>query len=137
VLARTARALIANEVGERATPDAVAAGAARACEKLCLHLARIVGGTGILALFDRSVAVSRSEFPWLPAASGASSAARWTELASALAGQPPAAALEAVAMVVTTLVELLGRLIGDDLTLRLLQELRPDGRSPGTRKETT
>jgi hypothetical protein len=124
-------------VGELTTPDAVAAGAARACEKLCLHLAQIVGTTGIRALFDRSVTASRSEFPWLPAASGAPFAARWTELATALAAQPPATALEAAAAVVATLVELLGRFIGDDLTLRILLELWPEGAPPGTLKETT
>ena len=137
MLAQTARALIANEVGEPATSDAVAAGAARACEKVCLHLARIVGTTGIRALFDRSWTASRSEFPWLPSVDGGSFEGRLSQLAGALTGQPPSEALEAAASLVATLVELLGRFIGDELTLRLLQELLPDGAPPGTFKETT
>jgi hypothetical protein len=132
-----ARALIAHEVGEPRTSDAVAAGAASACEKLCVHLARIVGETGIRALFDRSLAMSMSEFPWLPAPGGASFAARWTELARSLAGQPPAAALEGAVSVLATLIGLVGRFIGDDLTRRLLQELEPEGTRAGPSKETT
>lgn len=132
-----ARALVEHEVGDRRTAQAVAAGAVSACEKLCLHLARIVGETGIRALFDRSLTLSRSEFPWLPAAGGASFAARWTELASALAGQPPAAALEAAVSVVATLIGLVGRFVGDDLTSRLLLELWPEGAPAGSSKETT
>ena len=137
MLARTAGALIAYEVGEPATSDTVAAGAARACEKVCLHLSRIVGEAGIRALFDRSWTASRSEFPWLPSADGVSFEGRLSQLAGALAGQPPAAGLEATASLVATLVELLGRLIGADLTLRLLQEMWPDGAAPRAFKETT
>jgi len=124
-------------VGESRTSDAIAAGAASACEKLCRHLARIVGETGVRALFDRSVTMSRSEFLWLPIAEGTSFAARWNELATALARQPPAAALEAATRVVATLIGLVGRFVGDNLTLRLLQELWPEGTPPGTFKETT
>ena len=124
-------------MGEPATSDTVAAGAARACEQLCAHLARIVGETGIRALFDRSLIASRCEFPWLPSVERGAFEGRWSQLAAALAGHPPAAALEAAESVVATLVELLGRLVGDELTLRLLQELLPDGVPPGTFKETT
>jgi hypothetical protein len=133
-----ASALLAHEVGEQRTSDAVAAGAARACEKLCAHLARIVGETGIRALFDRSLTISTPAFPWLPPpVDGVSLAARWTALTSSLAAQPPAAALEGAASVVATLIRLVGRFIGDDLTMRLLQELEPEDAPPGTFKETT
>lgn len=117
-------------------PDAAAAAGARACEKLSLHFARIIGETGIRALLDRSLALSRSEFPWLPAVEGASLEARWTQLAAALAGQPPRAASEASALVLRTLAGLLGRFIGVELTLRLLEERWPEETPPGS-KETT
>lgn len=124
-------------MGEPATSARVAAGAASACEKLSAHLARIVGEAGIRALFDRSLTAARGEFPWLPSLAASSFEGRWSQLAAALAGQSPAASLEAAASVVATLVELLGRLIGEELTLRLLRELSPEGQPPGTFKETT
>lgn len=118
-------------------PDAAAAAGARACEKLSLHFARIIGETGIRALLDRSLALSRSEFPWLPGVEGTSIEARCARLADSLAGQPPRAASEASALVLRTLIGLLGRFIGVDLTLRLLEERWPEETPPGGSKETT
>ena len=117
-----------------ATADEVAAGAARACEKVCGHLARVVGDAGVAALFQRSLALSRRKVPWLAVPpDGAPS----SHIRAALRGQPPDQVLEASATVVVTLVEVIGRFIGPDLTLRLLREVWPEVSPGAASKETT
>jgi hypothetical protein len=136
-LARAARALIAREAAGGATAVEVATGVVRAWGNLCLHLAHIVGDAGILALFDRSVALARGEFPWLPVVGAASSEARWQTLRTSLEAQAPEESVQASVAVASRFLTGLGRLIGTELTLRLLQEMWPEEPPGGTFKETT
>jgi hypothetical protein len=96
-----------------------------------------VGEAGIYSLFDRSLDLARDQFPWLPAVDGAPAEAPWARLRASLERQTSDTAIEASADLVVTLLGLLGRFIGDDLTLRLVLEVWPDLAPRGTTKETT
>ena len=116
----------------------VAAGAVRACEQLTSHLARLVGEAGIRTLLARSAALTSARFPWLsstiPRTAPADSP--WAALRAAMELQDPHTASEAFADLLSTFVELLGRMIGEGLVVRLLQEVWP-GVFPDDVKETT
>ena len=124
-LADAARLLVAYETGEAASSAEVAAGAARACQKLHRHLARVVGELGIRALFGRSLIMASQTYAWLPPAAGAWVEAPWNDLAAQFEAQRPEVAIEATVLVIDTLVGLVARFIGDGLTLRLLGEVWP------------
>jgi hypothetical protein len=106
----------------------VAAGAVRACEQLTYHLARLVGEVGIRTLIARSVALTCVRVPWLantvPGTAPAESP--WASLRTAMELQDPHTASEAFVDLLSTFVELLGRLIGEGLVVRLLQEVWPE-----------
>ena len=96
-----------------------------------------MGESGIGSLFDRSLNLARDQFPWLPTVDADSVEARCAELRAALEGQPSDAAIAASAEVAALLLGLLGRFIGEDLTLRLVQEVWPDVAPRDRSKETT
>lgn len=122
-LAAAVRELVAGD-----SPTRVAAGAVHACEQLTRHLARIVGEIGIRTLLARSAALTSARFPWLvntiPA--NAPADAPWASLRSAMELQDPPTASEAFVDLLSTFVDLLGRLIGEGLVARLLQEVWPE-----------
>jgi hypothetical protein len=107
---------------------AVAADAVQACEQLSRHLARIIGEIGTRTLLARSAVLTSARFPWLAGAipRTAASDAPWAALGAVLERQDPHTASEAFVVLLTTFVELLGRLIGDALVARLLHELWPE-----------
>jgi hypothetical protein len=108
--------------------------AASLCEQLSEHLARLVGRAGIRALFDRSAVLTQAEFPWLAGVATRSKDPPWARLREALEGQPRDVALDGSTLLITTFVELLGRLIGEDLVLRLLHEIWPDAFAPAAQR---
>ena len=134
-LEEAVRELLAREAG--GDEARVVEGAARACEKLSRHLSRVIGETGVRALFERSLVLLRAEHPWLADAAAPSSEPPWLRLRAG-APQAGAATTRAAVSLATTFVALLGRLIGDELVLRLLAEVQSDpDQSPGTPEETT
>src|SRR5688572_25460141 len=92
-LVESARWIVLSEVREPRSSREVGAAAARACDKLAEHLARLVGRHGVAALLRRSLHVTSERFPWLePAAIGSSEPAA---LCAALQAQPVDLALDA------------------------------------------
>lgn len=131
-LTAAARKLVA---GDSSTH--VAAGAVHACEQLTFHLARLIGELGTRTLLARSVALTSVRYPWLantvPRAVPAG--APWVALGRSMELQDPHTASEAFVDLLSMFVELLGRLIGEGLVMRLLQEVWPEVFE--TAKETT
>ena len=110
------------------SPSRVAAEAVQACEQLSRHLARVVGEIGTRTLLARSAALTSAGFPWLASAlpRTASADSPWVALRAAMELQEPHTAVEAFVDLLLTFIELLGRLIGDALVARLLQEVWPE-----------
>ena len=106
----------------------VAAGAVRAYEQLSYHLARLIGELGIRTLLARSVVLASARFPWLASTIPVTVPADdpWSSLRTAMELQAPHTARDAFADLLSTLVGLLERLIGDRLVASLLQEVWPE-----------
>lgn len=124
-LAAAARQLLASEGRDDAT---MAARVARACERLTVHLSRLVGLTGIRTLFHRSVVLASAKFAWLVDGTGGKSGPGedpFGQLHARIAPQDPETAVEAFVLVLSTFVGLLSRLIGKDLVWQLLHEVWP------------
>lgn len=124
-LAAAARKLLASEGDASAT---MADRIALACERLTVHLSRLVGLIGIRTLFHRSIVLSSAKFPWLVDARGGKTGPGedpFEALRERLVPQDPDAAVEAFIFILSTLVGLLGRLVGDALMWRLLHEVWP------------
>lgn len=135
-LAQMARKLLVQEAGDGESSEQVAAGAAAAWKKLFEHLSPLLGNVGVRVLFGRSLTLTGAAFPWLATAvEAAQKDAPWVGLHACLAQQHLDRAIEASVALVTTFLGLLGRFIGEALTLRLLYELWPDI-APTTQKET-
>ena len=116
-----ARRHLATAGGEAALAE-VASRAVRLCEQLVRHLSQLVGGTGIRTLLDRSVRLASASYPWLGSASTGSDGPA-AALHICLVSQPADVATEGFVLVLSTLVGLLVKLIGEGLVTRVLHEL--------------
>lgn len=114
--------------------EAIAARAARACEQLAHHLARLVGELGIRTLVDRALHLAAARYSFLAPAIVA--ADPYAGLQAALVIQPADTAIEAFVLVIVTFVGLLERMIGRGLVTRLLHEVWP-AEFPAGAEETT
>jgi hypothetical protein len=114
-----------SDVERTGSAQLLAARAAELTEQLVRHVARLIGETGITALFKRSVVLSSTAFPWLTRAPRAPEITPIAALGAALAEQRIELAHEAFLVVVSTFIALLGRLIGDVLVRGMLQEVWP------------
>ena len=133
-LAAEARQVLASE-GNAGT--LMADRVARACKRVTVHLARLVGVTGIHTLFHRSLVISSVRYPWLMAAGGKGGLGDdpFESLRMRLVPQDTEAVSDAFALVLSTYVGLLARLIGEALVRRLLHEVWPTV-FPDVAKET-
>jgi hypothetical protein len=124
------RKLVATDPASPAAADGV-----QACEQLSQHLARIIGETGVRTLLVRSTVLTSATFPWLASAiaSAASADSQWAALRVAMSHQDPDTASEALVGLLSTFIDLLGRLIGDALLARLLDMLWPELFPPPTK----
>ena len=115
--------------GDPGTSEEIALRGVIAFEKLAGHLARTVGKQGSLTVFRRAVALAAAKFPWLPYArinaGEGSEPTPFESLRIVLAVEPPEVAMEAFTVILSSYVNLLGRLIGDELVWRLLHEAWP------------
>ena len=117
-----ARRLLAGDAPAEHAPDAVAAAAERVCGRVSANLSRWFGTDGTDALFTRAVVRAQAEHPAL-------ANVRYSRQSPlCLQGLPEtarthgaAAADDGVAAILTALIELLGRLIGQDIALRLVE----------------
>ena len=111
------------------TGDTTARATAAACDKLYKDLAQWVGPDGCHALFARALAQARREHDALeqiqlrPGSDPYVDAVPETIIAHG--GDTTAAALGSMLI---RLVELLGRLIGDDMAMKLIEQSIPDAR---------
>ena len=118
-------AFLAKHLDAGASSTQIAALVGKVCTEFDLVLAPIVGKHGVAALFTRSLHMSTKSHPWLYGSEGGAGGPPAeldpSALRSAIALQlPPEAAAGGVA-VLQNFSELLGKLVGHALTVRLLR----------------
>jgi hypothetical protein len=121
-----AERLIACEATGKTAPKATASAAFPIPEKLRQHLAMLTGKGGFRALLSRALVLASQEVSWLRALR--------VEEEGALGGledlpSPPAPGelFEARVVLLAHLLGLLVAFIGENLTLRLMREVWPEG----------
>jgi hypothetical protein len=116
-----ARRLIDNRRQEQTGADPAARAAASACEDLYRELSRWVGVDGCHALFTRALSQARIEHPGLtPIQLQAGSELYIDGLAATIMACGDAGTAEALESMLVRLLELLERLIGDDMATKLV-----------------
>lgn len=118
---QAARTILAGTPGDSA--QQLAERAAEACEQLAKHLARLLGETGVQVMLKRSILRASAQFPWL--AAGASTANATSTLRTTLEPHDPDSITDAFIALLSALIDLLERLIGEGLVERLLEEVWP------------
>lgn len=88
--------------------------------QLRIELGRWIGGEGYRTLFARAVAIVRVDHPAIVGVSAAEANASTMADAVATYGAGPVAS--ATNAVVATLTELLGRIVGDEMAVRLVEQ---------------
>jgi len=116
-----ARRLIESRRPER-TGDDKAARAAAACNHLYWELSRWVGPDGSHALFARALAQTASEYADLEQIQLRARSEPYIDgIAESITARGDPATAEALESMLVRLVELLGRLIGDDMATKLVE----------------
>jgi hypothetical protein len=107
-------------VGDSNTPEDIAVAATHMCTGLRVGLTRWVGTMGYRALIDRALLLARAEHPAL----GSLSCHGEEEPVTTATVRAHSAAEVATGMValVTALVELLGRILGEEMAVRLVEQ---------------
>lgn len=111
--------------GGRQDPEELAAVALAIFERLLAILFPILGTTGSLALFRRSLKLTQDVFPCYQDARTAEDGDLLTTLGGCLR-RDPHITVEASLALLKTFVELLATFIGERLTRQLLQDAWPD-----------
>lgn len=115
--------------------------AAAAGDHLYWELSRWVGRDGCHALFTRALAQARTDYPVLEEIRLRAESEPYVEgVAEIIMAHGDAATSEALESMLMRLVELLGRLIGDDMAMKLIERSvaareRVDGTSVGRQEE--
>jgi len=117
-----ARRLIKSHRSERTEGQTAARAAATACDDLYQELSRWVGPDGCHALFTRALAQARIDHPALGQIHLHARSSPYVDgvAETIMAHGDPATAAGLEAMLVH-LIELLGRLIGDDMAMKLIE----------------
>jgi len=116
------RLLARDEPGEDA-PDTVAAATERVCRRVSANLSRWFGIDGTNAVFARALARAQAEHPALANVRISRESAVCLEgLAESAHIHGADATADGVAAILTALIELLGRLIGEDIAMRLVEQ---------------
>jgi len=115
-----ARRLWQRSVGDSTTPEDVAVAATHMCTALRMGLTRWVGAMGYRALIDRALLLARAEHPAL----GSLSCHGGDEPVNTATVRAHSAAEVATGMValVSALVELLGRILGEEMAVCLVEQ---------------
>ena len=138
-----ARRLVESSRTERTGADTTARAAASACEHLYRELSRWVGPDGCHALFIRALAQAQAqaEYPALGQIQLRARSEPYIDgVAATIMAHGDGATAEALESMLVHLVELLGRLIGDDMAMKLIERTltvseRGDTPSGSTREE--
>jgi len=119
-----AERLIAHEASENNSPQTISVVALLVDEKLRAHLATLMGNVGFRALLSRALVLTNAEVPWLRAVhvKGDGSLEGLEELSAQV---DPDECFKGSIELLAQLLGLLGILIGENLTLRLVHEIWP------------
>jgi hypothetical protein len=125
--------MVSQRTGSDKPAEAIAEIAVCAWQGLADRLAAVIGERGFRALYARSVHLTQAEFPWLSPPSPQSDAPEplFAGLKQSLEREQPALAADAQRALLRTFTGLLGSLIGEVLTARLVREALPDGGTDG------
>jgi hypothetical protein len=132
------RRLISSRPHGQQRGDISARAAAAASDSLYRELSRWVGPDGCHALFTRSLAESRPQYPVLEKIQLRARSDPYIEgIADSIMARGDPETAEALESMLVRLVELLGRLIGDDMAGKLIDRTFGDSeqRSDDTREE--
>jgi hypothetical protein len=118
-------------VGDSGAPEDVAVAATRMCTELRAGLTRWVGAMGYRALIDQALLLARAEHPAL----GSLSCHGGDEPVTTAAVRAHSADEVATGMValVAALVELLGRIIGEEMAVCLVEQIGMKRETPSPR----
>jgi hypothetical protein len=117
-----ARRLINSRRSEGAASDTGARAAAAACDHLYRELSQWVGPDGCHALFTRALVQARTEYPALEKIQLRARSEPYVDgVAETIMAHGEAATAEALESMLVRLIELLGRLIGDDMAMKLIE----------------
>lgn len=116
-----ARRLWARTAGESTAPEDVAAAADRMCAQLRAGLSRWIGAAGYNALLERAIGLARAKHPALSGLACLGEDGPATAAAIRGHGAPDVAAGQV--MLVAGIVELLGRIIGEEIAMRLVEQI--------------
>jgi len=120
--AQIARRLINGGRSQQSAADSPARAAAAACDHLYRELSRWVGPDGCHALFTRALAESRAQHAALGAVDLHARSDPYVDgVAEAIMAHGDPATGEALEALLVRLVEILGRLIGDDMSMILIE----------------
>jgi hypothetical protein len=118
-----ARRLLARDAPAEDAPDAVAATTEHVCGRVSANLSRWFGIDGTNALFARALVRAQADHPALANVRYSRQSAVCLEgLAESARLHGAHAAADGVAAILTALIELLGRLIGQDIAMRLVEQ---------------
>jgi hypothetical protein len=117
-----ARRLIEGHRSERAEGHTSARAAAAACDQLYRELSRWVGPDGCHALFTRALAQARTEYPALGQIQLRARSEPYIDgVAETIMAHGDPATADGLEAMLVHLIELLGRLIGDDMAMKLIE----------------
>ena len=117
-----ARRLIEARRSEGSEGDSPARATAAACDRLYRELSRWVGLDGCYALFSRALAQARTDYPALAQIQiRARSQPHIDGVAETIIARGDPATAEALEFMLECLIELLGRLIGEDMATKLIE----------------
>ena len=129
---------LANRVASDATAAQIADAMGATWQDIDAALASIIGSRGVAALYKRSLYVAASAHPWLASAHGQTeSAIDLAALKSTVSQQSSAAAALGCKTLFQTFHQLLGSLVGDSLTERLLRSVWTDSSSGPPPQDTS
>jgi hypothetical protein len=116
-----ARRLWARAAGDGSAPEEVAAGADRMCAQLRVGLGRWIGAEGYRVLLERALGLARAEHPALGGLSclGEDGATIVAAVRAHGAGKVAGGVVASAA----ALIELLGRIIGEEMAVRLVEQV--------------
>jgi hypothetical protein len=126
-----ARGLWGRYVGDKASAEELAGGTERLFSQLETGLARWVGAEGFRVLRGRALKLARAAHPALGSLSDGGWGMREVVSAVQAHGAPKVAA--GIIAVVATLIELLGRIIGVEMAVRLVEQTA----APSPREESS
>ena len=120
------RRLVARATAGSDAPDSAALAIHAACERTYRELNRSLGTPGSRALLTRAMAQAQAQHPLLAAlVIGHQSEAVLEGVPALVQSHGASAVAEGLEAVLETLLGLLGRLIGDDMVTRLVEQSTP------------